>query len=349
MKVLTVGNSLKYNGGIAAVLNTYSRCFPDFRFSPTNSAHGTLAGLFNLGWTMVKLPFYRLAGYDILHVHGCSGKSFRRKRVVMAWSRLLGFRNIFHCHGGEFAGFSEKYGMARVSAILGKCSAVIVLGDYWETFFRQKLGLKDVFVLPNIVEPPKGPIERPSEVNESAPLKVLFLGLVCRDKGVYDIVEALKLLAPEYDGRIEVVFAGPGETDRLREAIDRAGVASMASVVGLVRGAAKEKCLGESRLMLLPSYIEGLPITLLEACAYGIPSVTTPVGSIAELIADGVNGTLVEPGHPEQIAAALRRYADNPALLKEQGSAALKAVAPYLPENVGRRLHEIYSFVDRYY
>lgn len=345
-KVLTVGPSLKGTGGMASVLCSYKCCIPGFHFSATNSCHGTFAGLFNLVGTLVKMPFCRMAGYNILHVHGCSGKSFIRKRFVMAWGRLLGFRIVFHCHGGAFVDFSEKYGAGRISHVLRKCSAMIVLGQYWKETFARNFGVADAFILPNIVEKPRKEPEYRTDISKDSPLRVVFLGTIARNKGIYDIVEALRRLRDEYEGRIEVTFAGDGEIDRLREAIDNAGVGSMTKVVGKVLGESKYRLLDSSDLMLLPSYYEGLPITLLEACAWGMPSVSTPVGSIAELIHDGVNGTLVEPGHPEQIAAALRKYVDNPELLAEHGSAARQAVGPHFPENVTAKLQEIYSFVS---
>lgn len=75
-------------------------------------------------------------------------------------------------------------------------------------------------------------------------------------------------------------------------------------------------------IFALPSYVEGLPIALLEAMALGIPSVSTEVYAIPEAIHPGKTGLLIKPGDPLQLADAIRRYLDNPEFAGKVGQAA---------------------------
>ena len=65
----------------------------------------------------------------------------------------------------------------------------------------------------------------------------------------------------------------------------------------------RERLLNESDVFALPSYIEGVPMALLEAMASGLPSITTPVGGIPDVFTHGAEGFLVQPGDVPAITA----------------------------------------------
>jgi len=75
-------------------------------------------------------------------------------------------------------------------------------------------------------------------------------------------------------------------------------------------------------IFVLPSLAEGISNTILEAMASSLPVVATDVGGNAELVEHGRTGFLVQQGDPAVLAAAIRRYIDDPALRREHGDAA---------------------------
>lgn len=79
--------------------------------------------------------------------------------------------------------------------------------------------------------------------------------------------------------------------------------------------------LGECDVFVLSSIAEGMPVTLLEAMAAGLPVVSTDVGGVASVVTDGVTGTLVRAGDPPTLAMALARYAQNSELRRQHGDA----------------------------
>jgi len=78
---------------------------------------------------------------------------------------------------------------------------------------------------------------------------------------------------------------------------------------------------------VLPSYNEGLPMSILEAMAAGLPVISTPIGGIPEAITDNVEGLLVQPGDVEALAQALRRILRDPIFARTMGAAARNKVA----------------------
>lgn len=343
LRVLMTGPSLKATGGISSVLKSYSRTLADFHFLPTNSRHGSIAGAFVLASTLVLMPFYRLAGYNAVHAHSAMGKSFYRKRIVLDWARFLGFRTIFHCHAGGFRDFVESHNKADIKAFLHKCDSVVVLGEVWEKYFTEDLGCPDVHILHNMVVPPERPVE--PHIPVPGRFNMLFIGKICADKGIYDLLKALEDNRDRFGGRVHLKLAGPGETAELESYIREHNLSDMAQYVGTLYGADKDRELRAADALILPSHFEGLPVVLLEAGTYALPSIATTVGSIPELIADGVNGTLVPPRDTAAMGAAIERYLDAPSLVESQGCEAARRAKAYYPDAIAADLNAIYASI----
>jgi glycosyltransferase involved in cell wall biosynthesis len=95
---------------------------------------------------------------------------------------------------------------------------------------------------------------------------------------------------------------------------------------------------------VLPSYSEGLSLSLLEAMAAGLPVIATAVGGNPELVMDGVTGLLIPAKDAEALAAALERVLADPAWAKEMGEKARRQVAEnYSVERLGREINGIYE------
>ena len=338
-KVLTVGPALGDRGGISSVLSAYRRNFPDFAFAATNSRHGTIAGAFVLAWLLVRLPFFRLSGYRILHAHSAAGKSFVRKRIILAWARALGYRTVFHIHSGYFAGYARKEGLEKIGAILRNYDAVAALSPAMADGISTSLGCATVDVIPNIVEAPDTP---PAKQNSNGPLQLIFLGKICRDKGIFDLLETLSAGRGRYSGRLVLNVGGAGDDALFDAETKRLGLGSMVRKLGWIGSEAKRRLLQKGGVMVLPSYVEGMPITLLEAGAYALPSIASRAGAITELIEDNANGILIDAGDRQALAAAIDRYLSDPALRRRHGDEARRRIEPHLPHGVAKALENIY-------
>ncbi len=140
--------------------------------------------------------------------------------------------------------------------------------------------------------------------------RILFVGVLERYKDVEGLARAWRLVASRLpDARLELI--GSGTQAAVAAELAREGVEWRRSVEPAEVAAALDR----ARALVLPSRSEGLGRVIIEAFLRGRPAVGTRVGGIPDLISDGVNGLLVEPGEPAELAAAIER------MLREQGLA----------------------------
>jgi glycosyltransferase involved in cell wall biosynthesis len=112
---------------------------------------------------------------------------------------------------------------------------------------------------------------------------------------------------------------------------------------GWVSGIRKHELLSTCDIFILPSYNEGLPLSILEAMNYHLPIIATPVGGTAEVVHDGINGFLVAPGDQKAMCQRLMRFIDNPDLITRMGSESARLITDYQPEAVLPRLNQLYT------
>jgi len=176
-------------------------------------------------------------------------------------------------------------------------------------------------------------------------MRVLLASRLLWDKGLAEFVAALRQL--RLQGRtVHALLAGtpdPGNPATVPEATIREWVAEgLVSWLGHVDDMAG--LLGSVDVVVLPSHREGLPRTLVEAAACGLPLITTDVPGCREVVSDGVDGLLVPRGDSRALAQAIRRLQDDPELARRLGVAArLKARSQFDEHIVIQRTLEVYA------
>lgn len=339
-KVLFIGPHLAGKGGIASVLAAYRRNLPEFHMLATNSVRGTLPGLVNFARTLAALPLARLRGFRVLDVHGASGKSWRRKSLIVRLGRMLGYRVVYHMHGGGFRRFVEQVGVGTVRPVLAACQRTVFLTGEWKRYADTTFNLGNTAVLNNIVDTPA--IGRDVHAPEPGPeFRFIYLGWFTEEKGVFDLLDVVSAHADYFRGRARLVLCGRYNEDRVRGAIAAGGVSDIVDFRGWVEGDSKDRALRESHVTVLPSYFEGLPVSLLESMTYAMPVIATRVGGIPEIVDDGVNGLLVEPGDKDALFEAMRFYVENPEAAGRHGRRGLERTHAYEPARVTADLMRI--------
>lgn len=242
----------------------------------------------------------------IAHIHTCSGLSFFLDAMLLWIARMRGARVVLHVHGGNFDRFIESLDPLRrwfVRASARGAALVIVLSETWRERLQPLLPGAQLRVIENAV-----PLRAAASVAQrAAPPLILFLGALCREKGLEELVRAFARLT--HPARLALVGpeAGEGFVSRIESIAAELGVVDRIRLPGPARGAEKEAWFAQSSIFALPSHIEGQPISILEAMAAGLPVVASRVGAIPTMIESERSGLLVDPGDVEGLAGAIDR------------------------------------------
>jgi glycosyltransferase involved in cell wall biosynthesis len=167
--------------------------------------------------------------------------------------------------------------------------------------------------------------------NTNRPLRVVLAARILWDKGVAEFVEAARLLKAQ--GR-QLRFLLAGDPDPGNPAAIPEKILLDWQVEGVIEWLGHvtdmPALLANAGIVVLPSYREGLPKTLIEAAACARPLVTTDVPGCREVVTDGVDGLLVPARNVEALADAIARLQDDPELARRLGEAArAKALAVF--------------------
>ncbi|TMH31846.1 MAG: glycosyltransferase, partial [Betaproteobacteria bacterium] len=139
-------------------------------------------------------------------------------------------------------------------------------------------------------------------------------------------------------------LAGSGpEEPRLRQYARDAALARDVAFVGPAYGAQKAQLLAQADVLVLASYGEGLPYSLLEAMAAGVVPIVTPVGAIPDVVSEGEHGLFVAPRDAETIAQAIARLAaERTSLARMSAACRARIAAAYSLERVARDFSQLY-------
>jgi glycosyltransferase involved in cell wall biosynthesis len=349
LRVVMAGPDPAGNGGIesvTALMATHCSRFADIEVVPTYR-FGSPVKRVATALTGTARVLRRLSrrDVDLVHLHMAKRASIARKGVLTLLARAYRVPVVLHCHGGMFERDYRR--MPRllqrlVSGVLRQAQSVVVLSDSWRSVYHDLVHVPAdrLTVLPNGIELPAGVPERSLD-----PLVVAFLGRLGQRKGAWDVITAVAELPEPVQARIRVVMAGDGAVAYTQDLAIRLGLTDVVEVRNWLAPAVRDRLLARSAVFVLPSRNEGLPMAMLEAMGWGLVPVVSAVGGIPEVVTDGVNGFLVRPGDPAQLAATLCRLVEDPELVTRLSAAARRSVEGYDMNDYADQMAEIWRSV----
>ena len=248
--------------------------------------------------------FFIYKNYDLFHIHTASYGSTFRKRQYLKLIKASGRKTIVHVHSGKYIDFYEKVnekGKRKINDFLNSADLVITLSEGWKEKFESTFGLKNCISLPNGVDTEKfsDAITDPEKhINE-----FLYLGKLAQNKGIYDLIDAVENAKNKND-KLKFYIAGDGEVNQVKEIILKKNLSKYFEVVGWVDFNEKINLLKKCSTLVLPSYYEGLPVSILEGMAAGKTIISTTVGAIPEVVKEE-NGILIQPGDIEALSQSI--------------------------------------------
>ena len=320
-----------------------------FQVGSEGREEGAFARLVRLAWSpfgLARAIIFRHA--SLVHINtSLNPRAYWRDLAYLAVSKLLGARVLYQVHGGALPGrffANSRFLTGFLRFTLRVPDVVVVLARCELEAYREFVPSQTVVLLPNGID--CRPFDAIPTVRSfpDQPLRLLYIGRIAREKGVYEMLQAMRL-ALEMGVEARLIVAGDGaELPRLRRYAQALGLGSRACFAGPVFGEDKVKLLSGCDLFMLPSYSEGLPYALLESMAAGVPVIATPVGAIPDVVADGTHGLLVPARDGKAIAGALATLCLDRERLSWMSRACRRRIrAAYSIDRVAAELAELYG------
>jgi len=305
LNILMIGPDRSVHGGISAVVNNLYDAGLDKMVNLTYI--GTMKDGSRFRKLLVAIKAYLQFCRAVKH---CAHST--RKPIVL------------HQHGGDFRNFyfhgiserKKKY----VRDTLNMGNVMLVIGPELQTLFQGILNTQKtpVLLFPNAIPIP------PLTEHRYGQHLILFLGRICRDKGIRELLEAVKHLQAQYSD-LHLYLGGVYEEKDLKFLVD--SMSDCVTWIGWVSGKDKAEWLKKCDIFVLPSYFEGQSVSILEAMSYSCAIAASNVGGIPQMIVNEQTGLLFESKSSASIEESLRKLLDDPTLCRSLGKAARARVS----------------------
>lgn len=324
-KVLMVGPDADSQGGIASVIKSYKEnnlYFNNVIYLPSYKYQDFIRQFIFYCIFLIKCLFYLTTDKDIklVHLHSASKGSFLRKNIVFYIAKLFNKKVITNIHPLNFINFynhSSRLIKILVRNLLNNSDLILVLSESIKIKLSQICKNNNISVLYN---PVTIPTLDNCKKNENI-INVITLGLLGKNKGTYDIIKAAKFIN---NAKVIINLYGDGNIEEFKKIINDNNLQEKVFVKGWISGKEKYEVLESADVLILPSYSEGLPMSVLEAAAHGLPVISTPVGGIPDAVEDGVNGFLIQPGDYKALAEKIDLLANDKDLREKMGRESYK-------------------------
>jgi glycosyltransferase involved in cell wall biosynthesis len=270
--------------------------------------------------------FLKKSNIDIVHQNfPFDPKGILREFIINSWCKLFRVPVVLHIHGGIFLmnKTSNKLYFFLSRKIFKNSKAVIVLSEVEKESLLLNYQYSDALILENCID--ISPFLEIKRDEHPAPV-FLFMGRIHETKGLNEILSAFRLLKVDNtDFRFILCGDGPLKKSIISEFETILG--ENFSYLGIVSGQRKLEVIKSADYFLLPSWFEGLPLSLMETMAAGLVPVVTNVGSIHFLVEDGKNGIIVEMKNSDDLYRKIKNSLSDPDLYKSLSANAKNSIS----------------------
>jgi len=306
---------------------------PREKFPPQARA-GIRASIFRFKRFVRFFKELRRGKHRLVHIHSSDTSEFIGTTVFMLLARLAGSKVLLHIQGGDWTEFYTYHSLLRklwTKVGLYVPDGIVVVHTEWIDRIKEMFPAANVRIIRNLLHDQKPP--DPAKVEEmrenlglsSDNFVVVSVGSVGWRKGTFETLRAIPQVVSE-DDTVRFVLVGgeskPGDMAKLKKGIENEKLGTWVQLAGEVERDKISLYLALGDVFLLPSFIEGMPVSIIEAMRSGLPVISTRVQGIPDVVVDGVTGILIEPGNPSQIAGNVLLLKQNERLRKKMAEAA---------------------------
>jgi glycosyltransferase involved in cell wall biosynthesis len=289
----------------------------------------------------------------LVHLNPSLGpKAVIRDGLLLRAAKRAGTRVVVCFHGWDKAFESRLAGLrlALFRDTFFAADAMIVVAEEFKRALLRWGYPGPIHTLPSAIDDDLFAGDEPNGNGntERSEIRLLFLARIEKEKGIYETLDAFALLR-ETRTSLRLTVAGDGpHLQALKRYARQRGISGVA-FPGYLRGEEKRRCFRDADIYILPTcYGEGMPASLLEAMASGLPVVTRPVAGIKDFFVNGKMGFISESKDPRVFAEAIARLMSQPERRKEIGEYnRAYAREHFMASKVARRIEAIYEQVIR--
>ncbi len=287
--------------------------------------------------------------FDVVHFNPeMDLRSFPRESLFMFVLILIGRPFVVFHHGWNWKEFEiitkSPFRRRWLFFVLRKASGVIVLSKaFQDALVKQGVDRDRIEIVTTMFDGRVLKAPADNKPNMEQP-KLLFMSRFVKEKGVYELVEAVSLLKDEFPA-LKLVMGGDGpEMDGLKARVKELGITDQVLFPGYVRGDNKARLFAEATIFMLPSFFwEGLPTAAIEAMGMGLPVIASRVGGLPEVMDDPDNGLFLGKITAEEVADKARFMLRDPAYMEATSKRNQdRAWANYESAVVSRKVEAVY-------
>ena len=258
---------------------------------------------------MVRTVVGRRREIDILVIEVYSGLSFVMADVVSLFGK--GIPMIGVLHGGNLPNFTSRY-PRWTGRVLRRFNRLVAPS----AFLAREIGRRgfDVGTIPNVVDVEKYPLRAREQIGP----KFLWMRSFHPDYNPAMALRVLEIVRRSYP-EATMVMAGvdKGLEPEMKRSAAAMGLDTVVRFPGFLDEQAKIREFSAADIYLNTNRVDNTPVSVIEACAMGLPVIATNVGGISDLISDGVDGLLVSEDNAQEMADAAVRLLRDPNLAKQ--------------------------------
>ena len=283
-------------------------------------------------------------GYLLHYNFPLDAPSILRDYFFMRYAVKQKMPMMIHLHGGLYLFKERKPWIIKrmLNSVFSWQCQFIALSRKEKDAIEKEYGTPHVEVLPNCVDLREArDFERKNHFDET--LHILYLGRIEPNKGVEYMLKAAEQLRNK-GVKFLLHIAGKDQCQDYYVPQFKESLKESFIYEGVVTGTAKTELLKKCQVFLLPSFYEGLPMSLLEAMSFGEVPVVTNVGSIGEVVKDGENGMFVNVRDSETIVEAITHLSEDRDMLRNFSVKSKSAILQnFSPEEYVYKLNSIYD------
>lgn len=278
--------------------------------------------------------FKKRKEYDIVHFHGASLplmsnilqlKLYRKKVISKVAAANLG------TEAGSLKGKYSLLGKILIRLLRKVDYFIAISEEIKEGLLIDGYDQNKIVRIPNFIDtkvfyPVNKKLKKQLKKKLFLPDKkiITFSGRLVERKGIHILLQSFAMVVKKYKNIFLIILGGGYLEKNLKDQSQTFGIDKNIKFCGFVTNI--HEYLNATDIYIFPSFQEGFPNAVLEAMACGLPVIATKIGGVVDIIKDGENGLLVEPGNKNELANALKKLISEPGYALSLGQNALKTI-----------------------